>query len=94
MACCGIVEKLSLRGRFLTVRCSDGSYAVFRAAAPAAAAPGDIVEWQKSDLPIVMRNLTQDGRSIQVDGARYSLPEAAAAALVATLAGHSGAHAA
>jgi hypothetical protein len=91
MGCCGIVEKLSARGRFLTVRCSDGSYAVLRAAAPAEASPGDIVEWEAGALPILVRNLTRDGRAIQVNGARYSLPEAAAAALVATLVGHSGA---
>lgn len=87
MGRCGILDKMSPRGRFLTVRCSDGSYAVFRAAAPAEASPGDILEWDADAIPTQLRNLTRDGRQIQVNGARYSLPEAAAAALVATLMG-------
>lgn len=85
MGRCGILEKLSARGLFLTVRCSDGSYAVFRAAAPAEALPGDILEWDADAIPAQLLNLTRDGRRIPVNGARYPLPEAAAAALVATL---------
>lgn len=85
MSFCGIVEKVGRRGRFLTVRCSDGSYAVFRSAAPSEVSPGDVLEWQANAFPIVLGNLSRDGRPIAIDGARYSLPAAAAAALAATL---------
>jgi hypothetical protein len=91
MGRCGILERLSPRGLFLTVRCSDGSYAVFRAAAPADALPGDILEWDADAIPARLLNLTRDGRQIPVNGARHSLPEAAAAALVATLVKHAAA---
>lgn len=87
---CGILEKLSPRGRFLTVRFSDGSYAVFRTAATAEASPGDILEWDSDVLPTQLRNLTREGRPLQVDAGRYPLPEAAAAALVAKLDRHAG----
>lgn len=86
MSFCGVVEKIGQRGRFLTVRCSDGSYAVFRAATPSEVSAGDVLEWQANTLPIVLCNLSRDGRAIAIDGARYSLPAAAAAALAATLA--------
>lgn len=86
MSFCGVVEKVSQRGRFLTVRCSDGSYAVFRAATPAEVSAGDVLEWQANTFPMVLGNLSRDGRAIAIDGARYSLPAAAAAALAATLA--------
>lgn len=86
MGFCGIVEKIGQRGRFLTVRCSDGSYAVFRAATPSEVSPGDVLEWHANTFPIVLCNLSRDGRQIAIDGARYSLPAAAAAALAATLA--------
>jgi hypothetical protein len=86
MSFCGVVEKVGQRGRFLTVRCSDGSYAVFRAATPAEVSAGDVLEWQANTFPIVLGNLSRDGREIAIDGARYSLPAAAAAALAATLA--------
>jgi hypothetical protein len=86
MGFCGIVEKVGQRGRFLTVRCSDGSYAVFRAAAPSEVSPGDVLEWQANTFPIILGNLSRDGRPIAIDGARYCLPAAVAAALAATLA--------
>lgn len=88
MGFCGIVEKVGQRGRFLTVRCSDGSYAVFRAAAPCEVSPGDVLEWQANTCPIVLGNLSRDGKPIAIDGARYCLPAEAAAALAATLARH------
>lgn len=86
MGFCGIVEKVGQRGRFLTVRCSDGSYAVFRAATASEVAAGDVLEWQANTFPTVLCNLSRDGRAIAIDGARYSLPAAVAAALAATLA--------
>lgn len=86
MGFCGIVERVGQRGRFLTVRCSDGSYAVFRAAAPSEVSPGDVLEWQVNTFPIILGNLSRDGLPIAIDGARYSLPAAVAAALAATLA--------
>lgn len=86
MSFCGVVEKVGQRGRFLTVRCSDGSYAVFRAATPSEVSAGDVLEWHANTFPIVLGNLSRDGREIAIDGARYSLPAAAAAALAATLA--------
>lgn len=86
MGFCGIVEKVGQRGRFLTVRCSDGSYAVFRAATASEVTAGDVLEWQANTFPIVLCNLSRDGRKIAIDGARYSLPAAAAEALAATLA--------
>lgn len=89
MSYCGIVEGVGGRGRFLIVRCSDGSYAVFRSAAPSEVSPGDVLEWRANTVSTVLGNLSRDGPPIAIDGARYGLPAAAAATLATTLARHS-----